>query len=228
MKNLALKMFTSLLVIALSISSISCSKDAVDESTNANLSNSNTMEEALAKQSSNAKAANTYIMKKYIFNRSNGAGGLGHVGVAFELRATINGVSYISFYEGGVEGSNGWFGIPNAYTPIGGNNGGWWNQVSSQAAMINEFKSRGYNRYKFGVLFVGTTQSTSDNSKLILSKFPNRGYAVASNNCMNACYDVVASFDNLNGNPSVPTQYAPNNWYNALTVGLQWSNSISI
>jgi hypothetical protein len=227
MKKLSLRVLMSLSVIALSLSSIGCSNNSDDENI-PEVATAKTIDEALKQQDPSSRAANTYIMKKYIFNRTNGAGGLGHVGVAFELRATINGVNYVSFYEGGVEGTNGWFGIPNAFTAPGSPNGGWWNQVSTQAQMINEFRSRGYNRYKFGVLFVSVTQATSDNSKLILARFPNRGYAVPSNNCMNASFDVIASFDNLNGNPSVPTQYFPNNWYNALTVGLQWSNSIAI
>jgi hypothetical protein len=226
MKKLSLRILMSVSVVALSLSSIGCSNDSVEETTVSNVVPV-TMEAALKSQSTTARVANTYIMKKYIFDRTNGANGLGHVGVAFEIQATINGVKYVSFYEGGVEGTNGWFGIPNAFTAPGSPNGGWWNQVSTQAQMKNEFKSRGYNRYKFGVLFVSVTQATADNSKLILARFPNRGYAVPSNNCMNASYDVCASFDTLNGNPSFPLQYFPNSWYDALSVSNQWSGSIN-
>jgi hypothetical protein len=226
MKNFVSKMFLSVAVIAFSLASSSCSNESVEDSIKKDSNPSAlTLEQAEQQQSSTSKAANVYTIKKYIFNRSNGASGLGHVGVAFELKANINGVNYTSFYEGGVEGTNGWFGIPNAFTPAGSNNGGWWNQVSTQAQMINEFRARGYNRYKFGAAFISTTQAISDNSKLILARFPNRGYAVPSNNCMNACYDVIASFSGNNGNPSVPNQYLPNDWYNGLSVSGGWSNS---
>lgn len=234
MKKFALKVLISLSVIAFSLATISCSNESIDNSkTNAANSAPLTLEDAVKQQDPASRAANTWFIKKYIFNRTNGAGGLGHVGVAFELRATINGTTYTSFYQGGVEGTNGWFGIPNAYTPIGGNNGGWWNQVTTQAQMINEFRARRYNRYKFGVVFIMSSQYESDNTKNILARFPNRGYAVPSNNCMNASYDVINSFSGFNGSPSVPTQYLPNRWYDSLPVGSSvagsggWSNSVN-
>jgi hypothetical protein len=227
MKKFTLKMIMVLSVITFSLTNTSCTNESVDNSTQTTNSKL-TLEQALQQQNPNSRVANVYTIKKYIFNRSSGANGLGHVGVAFELKATINGVNYTSFYEGGVEGTNGWFGIPNAFTSPGSNNGGWWNQVSTQPQMLNEFRARGYNRYKFGAAFISTTQAISDNSKAILAAFPNRGYNVAGNNCMNASYDVIASFSGSNGNPSVPTQYFPNNWYNALSVSGGWSNSINM
>ncbi len=218
-------MIMVLSIITFSLTNTSCTNESTENTASPKAL---TLEEAEQQQGPATEAVNTYTIKKYIFNRSNGANGLGHVGVAFELKATINGVNYTSFYEGGVEGTNGWFGIPNAFTSPGSNNGGWWNQMSTQAQMINEFRARGYNRYKFGAAFISTTKAISDNSKAILAAFPNRGYNVAGNNCMNASYDVIASFSGSNGNPSVPTQYFPNNWYNGLSVSGGWSNSINM
>ena len=229
MKKFALKMIMSVSVIAFSLTSISCSNESLEDSTATGTNaNSLTLEEAEKLQNPSLKDGDVYTIKKYIFSRSKGAGRLGHVGVAFELRATIGGVNYISFYEGGIEGTNGWFGIPNAFTPLGGNNGGWSNQVSTRDQMINEFKARRYNRYKFGVAFVSTTAATSNYAKGLLAFFPSRGYNVAGNNCMNASYDVIASFSENNGNPSVPNQYLPNSWYDGLTVASGWGNSISM
>ncbi len=229
MKKFTLRMIMAFTVFAFSLTNTSCSNESIEDSTKKDTNPSAlTLDEAEKQQDPTSKAANVYTIKKYVFNRSNGASGLGHVGVAFELKATINGVNYTSFYQGSVEGTNGLFNIPNPFTAAGNNNGGWWNQVSTQPQMIAQFKSRGYTSYKFGQSFLSTTQAISNNSKAILANFPGRGYNVVGNNCMNAAYDVIASFSGSNGNPSVPNQYFPNSWYNGLSVPGGWSNAVAM
>ena len=197
-------------------------EDTIDSSVSSQTTSNN-----LTSKSIGPNLPDLYEVKKYVFVRSNGANGLGHVGVAFELRARITGVTYTSFYNGAIEGTNGWFGIPNAFTPVGGNNGGWNNQRTTQAQMFAEFRSRGYNAYKFSQNFLIVTLARSNDGKAILNGFPGRGYNVSGNNCMNAVYDLLSnfSFPGDSGNPSVPNSYLPNNWYNSLTVNGGWSNS---
>ena len=125
MKKIVSKILASLAVIAFSLTNTSCSNDSSQDLkvTDSKVTEM-TLEEAENQQNTNLKAANVYTIKKYIFNRSAGANGLGHVGVAFELKATINGVNYTSFYTGSVEGSS-LYGIPLPYISPGSNNGGW-------------------------------------------------------------------------------------------------------
>ena len=212
-----------LFVVALSFTSISCSND--DSVQSATVSTSKEAPSSLKGIGPNLP--DLYQVKKYVFVRTNGANGLGHVGVAFELRARITGVNYTSFYEGGIEGTNGWFGIPNAFTPAGGNNGAWNLQKSTQAQMLADFSSRGYNGYKFSQNFLIVTIARSNAGKAILAGFPGRGYNVSGNNCMNGVSDLLTnfSFPGDAGNPTVPSQYFPNNWYNALSVNSGWSTS---
>lgn len=224
MKNL----FTRLKVLAVvgGLLLTSCSSEPTNNIATTNLDTKTmTLEQAVQNQSPSSRVENVYTVKKYIFNREGGAGGLGHVGVAFELRAVINGVTYTSFYQGAVEGNNGWFGVPLGFISQGDFNGGWTSQVSTQSQMFQEFRNRQYNRYKFGTSFTSTSFATSNVAKTLLSNFERRGYNLAGNNCMNAAYDVVATFSGTNGNPSVPNQFFPNSWYNNLTTARGWSGS---
>lgn len=220
MKKLVIQ-FLMLVVIGLSFTTVSCSND--DEVLQSEISTSNT-DESL-NRTFGPNLPDTYMIKKYVFNRSTAVNGLGHVGVAFELRARISGVNYTSFYCGAIENEKG---SPIVFS--GGNNGGWWSQLSTQPQMLTAFRNRGYNRYKFGQSFVSITLARSNQGKAILAGFPNRGYNLSGNNCMNAAYDVLSNFSFAGdaGNPSVPGQYFPNNWYNALTVNNGWSNSVNL
>jgi hypothetical protein len=227
MKKITFKLLM-LFIIALSFTVVSCSND--EDFSNQSQSVTKSDETTISNSANKAIGPNLpdlYEVKKYVFVRTSGANGLGHVGVAFELRARITGVNYTSFYCGAIEGTNGWFGIPNPFTPAGGNNGGWTQQVSTQPQMFNLFTTRGYNGYKFSQNFLTVTLARSNAGKAILNGFPTRGYNVSGNNCMNAVYDLLSnfSFPGDAGNPAVPNSYAPNNWYSSLTVNGGWSNS---
>ena len=213
-----------LFVASMLFTTASCSNDDSAQSTTV----ATAKEDSSSLKSIGPNLPDLYEVKKYVFVRTNGANGLGHVGVAFELRARITGVTYTSFYCGGIEGTNGWFGIPNAFTPLGGDNGGWTQQVSTQPQMFAQFGARGYNAYKFSQNFLIVTLARSNAGKAILAAFPGRGYNVSGNNCMNAVYNLLSnfSFPGDAGNPSVPSSYLPNNWYGSLTVNGGWSNSV--
>lgn len=230
MKKITFKLLM-LFIIALSFTAVSCTndEDTIDQSQLVNKTNDIEISKAAAK-GIGPNLPDLYQVKKYVFVRTNGANGLGHVGVAFELRARITGVNYTSFYCGAIEGTNGWFDIPNAFTPPGSNNGGWNEQVSTQSQMFALFTARRYNAYKFSQNFLVVTLARSNAGKTILAGFPGRGYNVSGNNCMNAVYDLLTnfSFPNDAGNPTVPSSYAPNNWYSTLTVNGGWSNSNQI
>jgi hypothetical protein len=228
MKKITLKLIM-LFTIALSFTTISCSNDdSTDQNQLTAKSNDLGSSKTAVAKAIGPNLPDLYEVKKYVFVRKNGANGLGHVGVAFELRARISGVNYTSFYCGGVEGTNGWFGIPNAFTPAGGDNGGWQKQVSTQAQMFAQFGAKGYNGYKFSQNFLIVTLARSNAGKAIISGFPGRGYNVSGNNCMNAVYDLLSnfSFPGDAGNPAVPSSYAPNSWYASLTVNGGWSNPV--
>jgi hypothetical protein len=165
---------------------------------------------------------NTYTVKRYIFQRPNGANGLGHVGVGFEVRA-FNGPRLLSttYYYGGVENFS-----ASLIVPRNGNNGGWWRTTSSSATMLNTMKNAPYNyvNYKFTVDFASASPQSVDNGIAKIKDFPARGYFLAGNNCMNATYDVLTSMNLTGASVAWPsTNYFPNGWYNGTTTG--WSTS---
>ena len=220
MKNLFTKLSVCLLM-ASSLFLTSCSTNSDEVLT--------VGEKKATLEGSTAKALpDLYEYRKYVFVRPKGAAGNGHVGVGFELRARISGRTYLTYYCGAVEGTNGWFGIPNAYIAPGTVNGGWNTSNSTQQLMFSEFRGqRNYTFYK-STQYAVTTLAASNLAKNFLINFQYRGYAVASNNCMNACFDVLNALGGSNANPSVPTQYRPNDWYNSLTASRGWSATSSL
>ena len=169
--------------------------------------------------------ANTYQVKRYIFQRPNGANGLGHVGVGFEVRIFNNGTLVsTTYYYGGVENSSASLNVPR-----NGNNGGWYRTSTSGATMLNTMKNAPYNyvNYKFTASFSSSTSSNIGNGINKISDFPYRGYFLAGNNCMNATYDVLTSMNLTGASVAWPsTNYAPNGWYNNTTNG--WSASTAL
>ncbi len=233
MKNLSLKVLAVLSVFTLSLSIGSCSNDEApipNQNTVVNLQEAkveNSQEfnpESLPiEYSARLLDAGTYSIKRYVFSRSNGAGGLGHVGVGVEIRTTNP--TTVRFYNGAVENSTGSFGV----LP-GGNNGGWYIINTSYSAMLNNFTSRGYNYIKSTKSFTNVTKQRALNTVNEVMYLPNRGYLLAGNNCMNATYDVL----NQGGGLFIPLPnaaaafYAPNVWFNSLTIGLGWSGQSGI
>jgi hypothetical protein len=167
--------------------------------------------------------AGSYTIKRYVFSRSSGANGLGHVGVGVEIR-TSNPTT-VRYYAGAVENSS-----ASLFVPIGGNNGGWATVKTSFAGMYNEFTARGYNYYKFTKSFTNVTKQRALNTVNEINYLPGRGYLLAGNNCMNATYDVL----NQGGGLFIPAPsasaalYAPNVWFNSLLTSIGWSNQVSM
>ncbi len=181
-------------------------------------------QKAVAIEAPTAKLATTYSIKRYVFNRSAGANGLGHVGVGLEVRTTNPTAVY--FYGGGVENEKSSFVI----LP-GGNNYGWAYSFSSNAALLSYCKNtKGYNGYKFETSFKTITYNRYVNIINELNYLPGRGYSLLGNNCMNAVYDVL----NQGGGLFIPAPtasvllYAPNTWYFSLTPAIGWSGSVSL
>ena len=164
----------------------------------------------------------TYTVKRYIFQRPNGANGLGHVGVGFEVRAFF-GVTLLNttYYYGGVENSS-----ASLIVPRNGKNDGWYREATSGAAMLNTMKNAPYYyvNYKFTANFESASSTSINNGIAKIKDFPARGYFLAGNNCMNATYDVLTSMNLSGASVAWPsTNYFPNGWYNATTTG--WSTS---
>jgi hypothetical protein len=171
-------------------------------------------------QTAHARAV-TYQAKAYIFLRTPGPFGFGHVGWGYEVRTYTNGrLTNTTYYYGAVENPGG-----QAYVPPGGNNGGWWATASTGQTMYNAMKNRGYQSYKFVANFYSVTSTNINNAYNYAINMPNRGYNVTGNNCMNASYDVLTAIRAPNvAWPS--TNWTPTGWYNNTSTG--WSSSRSI
>lgn len=169
---------------------------------------------------SNSKVETTWTIKRYIFNRSNGAQGAGHVGVGLEIRSANPTAVY--FYGGAVENEKGSFSVPR-----GGNNSGWAYSFTSNAALLSYMKNtRKYDRYKFEGSFKNISYAKVTDSYNKLVDLPNRGYNLLGNNCMNATYDVLIQAGGVYvANPSTYANYLPNGWYNDFSGSNGWSNS---
>lgn len=217
MKNLSLKVLAVLSVFILSLSISSCSIDEEPVLT------ANTVDELPVENAARLIDAQTYSIKRYVFSRSSGAGGLGHVGVGVEIRTTNP--TTVRYYNGAVENERASFAI----LP-GGNNGGWYRINTDYNSMLLNFTSRRYNYVKFTKSFQTVSKTRALNTVNEVMKIPNRGYLLAGNNCMNATYDVL----NQGGGLFIPAPtasavlYAPNVWFNSLTTTIGWSGQSGI
>jgi hypothetical protein len=162
--------------------------------------------------------AGTYSIKRYVFSRSNGANGLGHVGVGVEIRTTNP--TTVRYYNGAVENFNATFQI----LP-GDDNSGWFRINTDYNSMLLNFTSRNYNYLKFEKSFKNVTKQKALNTVNEVLRLPNRGFSLVGNNCMNATYDVL----NQGGGlflplPSISVAlYAPNAWFGTLVSLNGWS-----
>ena len=218
MKNL----FKTLKIVLLLVSSVfftNCSNESVEEALP--VTNEANLESNLASR----PATTTYTIKRYVFNRMNGANGLGHVAVGVEIRtANPTGVFY---YFGGVENTQG---APSV--PVGGNNGGWYQIAATGANMFAVMKSSkyGYNRYKFEKAFTTVNYQQVNNTINKIKDFPTRGYFLAGNNCLNATYETLMQAGGgvfIAWPPSIsPLNYSPNGWYFGMPAA--WSGSVNL
>ena len=215
MKNLVIKFSASFLFLLL----MSCSAPETEQKSLENTTIEETSVEEMTSESEASRAGLTYTVKQYIFQRPNAAFGAGHVGVGYEVRTFSNGVqSNIKYYFGGVENGQG-----SPSVPAGGFNGGWWSTASTGAAMFSIMRnSYGYVNVKFRIAYSNLSDSRRINAYNRISKFPSRGYILASNNCMNASWDVLSELATPNV-AWVEFNYAPNRWYSKTTNG--WSGS---
>ncbi len=217
MKNV-FKTLKIALFITSSIFFTNCSQDNVQEVTTF------PEKETFVEFQANAKASTTYTLKRYVFNRVNGANGLGHVAVGVEIRTTNP--TGLFYYYGGVENTQG-----SPTVPVGGNNGGWYQINSTGANMFAVMKSSryGYNRYKFENTFKPVTLDQVNNTINRIKGFPTRGYNVFGNNCMDASYETLMQGGGgvtIASPPSRILNYAPNSWYYLLPAS--WSSSINL
>lgn len=225
MKNLSLKVLAVLSVFTLSLSISSCSNDEEPIPTVNTVENLQEVkvDDVPVEYAARLLDAGTYSIKRYVFSRSSGAGGLGHVGVGVEIRTTNP--TTVRYYNGAVENTTG-----SPATLPGGNNGGWYRINTDYNGMLLNFTSRGYNFLKFEKSFKNVTKQRALNTVNEVMYLPNRGYLLAGNNCMNATYDVL----NQGGGLFIPAPavtavlYAPNVWFNSLTTGLGWSGQSGI
>lgn len=216
MKNLTMKFSTFFLFAFLFL--VSCSAPEAEQKPLENIAPEEILEETTSENEA-SRAGVTYTVKQYIFQRPNAAFGYGHVGVGYEVRTYSNGVqSNIKYYFGGVENGQGSPGVP-----AGGNNGGWWSTASTGAAMYSVMRnSYGYVNVKFRIAYSSLSNTRRINALNRISRFPSRGYLLATNNCMNACWDVLSELATPNV-AWVQNNYAPNDWYRRTTNG--WSSS---
>jgi hypothetical protein len=219
MKNV-FKTLKIALLITSSIFFTNCSQDSVQEVT------TTSEKETFVDFQANAKATTAYTLKRYVFNRANGANGLGHLAVGVEIRTTNP--AGVFYYYGGVENTQGSPGVP-----AGGNNGGWYQINSTGANMFAVMKSSkyGYNRYRFERAFKTVSLDQVNNTINKIKGFPTRGYFLSGNNCMDATYQVL-----MQGGGGVfvafppvanPISFAPNGWYFGLP-NTNWSDSVNL
>jgi hypothetical protein len=225
MKKLSLKVLAALSVFTLLLSISSCSNDEEPIPTINAVENLQEIVVADSPDENTARLldAGTYSIKRYVFSRSSGAGGLGHVGVGVEIRTTNP--TTVRYYNGAVENERSSF-----LVLPGGNNGGWYRINTDYNGMLNNFTSRGYNFIKFTKSFTNVTKQRALNTVNEVMYLPGRGYLLAGNNCMNATYDVL----NQGGGLFIPAPtasaalYAPNVWFNSLVTGIGWSGQAGI
>ena len=225
MKKLSLRILMSLSVITLSLSSISCSNDEEQIPTANAVENLQQVIVADSPTENTARLldAGTYSIKRYVFARTGGANGLGHVGVGVEIRTTNP--TTVRYYNGSVEN-----GKASPFVLPGGFNDGWYRINTDYNGMRNNFTSRGYNYLKFTQTFTNVTKQRALNTVNEVMYLPNRGYALAGNNCMNAVYDVLNQGGGLfvYAPTANPVTYAPNLWFNALFTSDGWSNQYAM
>lgn len=128
------------------------------------------------------------MVKIYLFLRLPGPFGLGHTGVGYEVRE-MSGSAVIRAYSfyGGVENPGG-----SAVVVAGLNNGGWSGfGANGNVEMLGAMRAKGYTNYKFEAAFRPVDPWRLDQAWRSLSRFPQRGYSVQGNNCMNASYEVL-------------------------------------
>ena len=147
---------------------------------------------------------------------------MGHAGLGFEVRK-YNGSTLIEvkYYFGAIEGYNN-----QSYIKPGNYNGGWWSTSTTGQGMYNIMKSSsyGYTGVKYRTAFFDVTATQVSNAISVIQNFPNRGYNLSGNNCMNASYDFLRALNTPNLQwPS--TNWFPKDWYNKHTTG--WSASIT-
>lgn len=229
MKNL-LKNLKTFALVTTSVIFLSCSNEAAQKTNQQELvtaADASTVKPEDGNGENSRAAETTWKIKRYIFNRSNGAAGAGHVGVGFELRSTNPTAVY--FYAGGVELWQAAY-----YVAPGGNNTGWAKYFPSNAAMLNFMKNGGYayNRYCFEKSFKDINKAQVDATYNKLVAFPGRGYQLNGNNCMNATYDVLvsATFANVPNPSNNIFNYLPNSWYinicqNESNSAFNWSGN---
>ncbi|GGN92533.1 hypothetical protein GCM10010112_79820 [Actinoplanes lobatus] len=151
----------------------------------------------------------------YVFVRTAGANGLGHVGWGYRL--TCDG----GYAFGSVENPTG-----KAHIDKGVDNG-FWRGSGTESEMLAAMRSRGYNAYKA----ITGSRATFDTgpADVIAAASAGRGYDVIGNNCADTVWDVLHAY----GVPDLPylqLHPAPNNWYATLghTSNVDWAASISL
>jgi hypothetical protein len=225
MKKLSLKVLAALSVFTLLLSISSCSNDEQPTPTINAVENLQETVVAASPAENTARLldAGTYSIKRYVFVKTSGASGLGHVGVGVEIRTTNP--TTVRYYNGSVEnGKSSFIILP------GGFNDGWYRINTDYNGMLNNFTTRGYNYLKFTQTFTNVTKQRALNTVNEIMYLPNRGYSLAGNNCINAVYDVLNQGGGLFVYPPTanPVTYAPNIWFNALYTSNGWSNQYAM
>lgn len=132
-----------------------------------------------------------------VFVRRSGAFGLGHIGWAFALDASL-------FDDGSVENPAG-----TPYTPP--SEDGFWQCNVSAAAFVGPFVPLGYDHYKT------LTAPNPDPAfaQQVVSWISTQPYFVIGRNCMDDVYDVLRAFG-LRNLPVPAIEVIPNWWFDAL------------
>ena len=137
----------------------------------------------------------------YVFVRRDGAwlptGPAGHLGWGF---ATQDGAG---FYCGATE---------NPFTApliLPGHENGWWSlAASSEQAICDAMRSRGYDGYKVATVRDCDPKKARD----IADATRTAGYTIFTNNCMDHVYAVLEAYG-IKGLPWKQNHPAPNEWF---------------
>lgn len=128
-----------------------------------------------------------YTVREYIFLRPNGAYGAGHVGVGFHITVSQGHLIIQNIYfVGAVENGDG-----TGFVWPGQNNGGWVGSTEYRQNMLGHMVNLGYTEYKVRNISREVSYDRCNNAVVKMMQFASRGYSVATNNCMNACWDTL-------------------------------------
>lgn len=139
--------------------------------------------------------------RAYVFLRKDGAplpgGHAGHIG--WGVRLAPGG----PYFCGSTENQSG-----HPWVPPGGDNGWWGQEAATEEAMVQLFKERSYDAYKWATVRTCDAAAARQEAE----RQQGAGYAGLRNNCLDHSYQVLEAYG-LKDLPWLQTHPAPSDWF---------------